>query len=150
MTRLVLTGEGLRGLSEPKVSGEALLCPDPISFLGGVDPETGRGIQQGHPLQGRSVAGKVLVFPTGCGSTVGSYVLVNLKRNGVAPAAIVNQETDVVVLIGAVLADIPLVHRFDADPLEKIPDGATVTVDARRGTVAVETDERAGATPSSS
>jgi predicted aconitase with swiveling domain len=93
--------------------GEALVSHEPIGFLGGVDPDTGVVIETGHPLEGQSVAGRVLVFPTGKGSTVGSYTLYRLARNNLAPAAIVNVEADPVVAVGAVIADIPMIDRVD-------------------------------------
>ncbi len=84
-----------------------------MGFLGGVDPDTGVVIEPGHPLEGQRVAGRVLVFPTGKGSTVGSYTLYRLARNGLAPAAIVNAEADPVVAVGAVISDIPMVDQVD-------------------------------------
>ncbi len=94
-------------------AGEALVSSAPIGFLGGVDPDTGIVIEAGHPLEGECVAGRVLVFPTGKGSTVGSYTLYRLAHNGVAPAAIVNAEADPVVAVGAIIAEIPMVDRVD-------------------------------------
>ncbi|MEM3953084.1 MAG: DUF126 domain-containing protein, partial [Nitrososphaerota archaeon] len=64
-----------RVIKKGKVRGEALRSTQPISFLGGVDPETGIVIEKGHELEGRSIAGKILVFPRGKGSTVSSYIL---------------------------------------------------------------------------
>jgi len=93
--------------------GEALVSPDPIGFLGGVDPDTGVVVESGHPLEGQCVAGRVLVFPTGKGSTVGSYTLYRLARNGLAPAAIINAEADPVVAVGAIIAEIPMVDQVD-------------------------------------
>ena len=93
--------------------GEALVSREPIGFLGGVDPDTGVVIEPGHPLEGQSVVGRVLVFPTGKGSTVGSYTLYRLARNGLAPAAIVNAEADPVIAVGAVIAGIPMVDQVD-------------------------------------
>lgn len=93
--------------------GEALVSPEPVGFLGGVDPDTGVVIEAGHPLAGRCVAGRVLVFPTGKGSTVGSYTLYRLARNGLAPAAIVNAQADPVVAVGAIIAEIPMVDQVD-------------------------------------
>ncbi|HOR19263.1 MAG TPA: DUF126 domain-containing protein, partial [Brevefilum sp.] len=55
--------------------GDALVSRMGISFYGGVDPDTGVITEEGHDLRGQSLAGKVLVFPTGKGSTVGSYIL---------------------------------------------------------------------------
>jgi predicted aconitase with swiveling domain len=96
-----------------QVTGEALVSPDPIGFLGGVDPDTGVIVEAGHPLEGRCVAGRVLVFPTGKGSTVGSYTLYRLARAHLAPAAIVNAEADPVIAGGAIISDIPMVDQVD-------------------------------------
>ncbi|MBE9470818.1 MAG: DUF126 domain-containing protein [Chloroflexi bacterium] len=93
--------------------GEALVSPEPIGFLGGVDPDTGVVVEPGHPLEGQCVAGRVLVCPTGKGSTVGSYTLYRLARNGLAPAAIINAEADPVVAVGAIIAEIPMVDQVD-------------------------------------
>jgi len=93
--------------------GEALVSSEPIGFLGGVDPDTGVVIEAGHPLEGQCVAGRVLVFPTGKGSTVGSYTLYRLARNGLGPAAIVNSEADPVVAVGAIIAEIPMVDQVE-------------------------------------
>ncbi|MEM3590194.1 MAG: DUF126 domain-containing protein, partial [Candidatus Bathyarchaeia archaeon] len=97
----VLRGRGaVPGFGE----GKALVSPEPISFLGGVDPRTGLVIERGHPLKGLSVAGKVLIFPRGKGSTVGSYIIYGLKRYGKAPAAMVNIETEPIIATGCALA----------------------------------------------
>jgi len=93
--------------------GEALVSSEPIGFLGGVDPATGIVIEAGHPLKGQCVAGHVLVFPTGKGSTVGSYTIYRLARSGLAPAAILNTEADPVVAVGAIIAEIPMVDQVD-------------------------------------
>jgi predicted aconitase with swiveling domain len=96
-----------------QAAGEALVSSEPIGFLGGVDPETGIVIETGHSLEGQSVAGRVLVFSTGKGSTVGSYTIYRLARAGLAPAAIVNAEADPVVAVGAIIAEIPMVDQVD-------------------------------------
>ena len=93
--------------------GEALVSSEPIGFFGGVDPDTGIVIETGHPLEGECVAGRVLVFPTGKGSTVGSYTLYRLARSRLAPAAIINAEADPVVAVGAIIAEIPMVDQVD-------------------------------------
>lgn len=106
--------------------GRALVSSEPIGFLGGVDPDTGVVVDPNHPLKGQSVAGRVLVFPTGKGSTVGSYTILRLARNGVAPAAMVNAESEPIVAVGAIIADIPMVDQV---PIQLIPDGAWVVVE---------------------
>jgi predicted aconitase with swiveling domain len=97
---------------------EALVTSMPISFYGGVDPNTGEVLEKGHELQGKSVKGKILVFPTGKGSTVGSYTLYRLKKNGVAPAGIINRECETVVAVGAIISEIPCVDKIDISKIE--------------------------------
>jgi len=106
--------------------GEALATMQPISFYGGVDPNTGIVIEKGHELQGKSVKGKVLVFPTGKGSTVGSYTLYRMKKNGTAPAGIVNRECETVVAVGAIISEIPCVDSVD---ISRIETGDTIHID---------------------
>jgi hypothetical protein len=123
-----------RTISPGKAEGEALVSKEPIGFYGGIDPKTGVVIEKGHELEGQNVKGKVLVFPQGKGSTVGSYVIYGLKKNGVAPAAIVNKETETIVATGVILAGIPCVDGIDID---KIKTGDKLVVDADRGTVEI-------------
>lgn len=117
-----------------RVEGEALVTSMGISFFGGVDPESGVVVEKGHELQGQAIAGKVLVFPTGKGSTVGSYTLYRLKANGHAPAAIVNAECETITAVGCIIAEIPCVDKI---ALDRIKTGARVVVDGERGTVEV-------------
>jgi predicted aconitase with swiveling domain len=97
-----------------------------------VDPETGVIVETGHPLKGASIAGRVLAFPYGKGSTVGSYVLYALSRNGHAPAAIVNTEAEAIIATGAIIGQIPMIDRISV-PLSRLKDGIPVTVDGDRG-----------------
>ncbi|MFA6364286.1 DUF126 domain-containing protein [Methanoregula sp.] len=126
-----------RSISRGRGSGRLLVSPAPISFLSGVDPETGVIVEKGHPLEGTSVAGTVLAFPYGKGSTVGSYVLYALTRNGHAPAAIVNAEAEPIIATGAIIGNIPMIDRPDI-PLDRFRNGICVTVDGDRGTMEYE------------
>ena len=121
-----------RRIYKGKVIGEVLLTTHDISFYGGCDPDTGEIVEKGHELEGKSVAGKILVFPTGKGSTVGSYVLYALSKAGKAPLAIINKETDPVVAVGSIISEIPTVDRIDIGKLE---NGQKVEVDADKGVV---------------
>ena len=112
--------------------GLALVSPAPIGFLGGVDPDTGIVLEPGHPLQGQSIAGKVLVFPTGKGSTVGSYTVLRLARSGCSPSAMINAESEAIVAVGAILAGIPMVDQID---IAEIHDGDWVIVEGNTITV---------------
>jgi predicted aconitase with swiveling domain len=115
--------------------GEALVSVEPVSFYGGVDPETGCVTEPGHCCCGEKVSGRVFVFPTGKGSTVGSYVIYRMKKLGTAPAAIVNVETEAIIATGCVISDIPLVDKLDRDPLETLRTGMRVRVNGDDGTV---------------
>jgi hypothetical protein len=131
---LPITG---RGISGGTGKGRLLVSPAPISFLSGVDPETGVIVETGHPLKGSCIAGRVLAFPYGKGSTVGSYVLYALGRNGHAPAAIVNTEAEAIIATGAIIANIPMIDRISV-PLAELNDAAMVTVNGEAGTLAYE------------
>jgi len=111
------------------VEGEALVSSEPIGFYGGVDAKTGIIIDRGHELEGKSIAGNILIFPCGKGSTVGSYVIYGLKKNGVAPKAIVNEETETIVATGVILAGIPCVDKIDLKQLN-VKTGDRLKVDA--------------------
>ena len=119
------------GLAE----GEALVSSQAISFFGGVDPDSGLVVERGHPLEGQSIAGKILVFPTGKGSTVGSYTLYRLKHNGKAPAAILNAECETITAVGCIIAEIPCIDYL---PLEELRSGMRLEVDGENGSVEVK------------
>jgi predicted aconitase with swiveling domain len=126
-----------RGISKGRAGGPLLVSPAPISFLGGVDPESGIIIEKGHPLQGTGIAGTVLAFPYGKGSTVGSYVLYALSRNRHAPAAIINTEAEAIIATGAIIGGIPMIDRIGL-PLDRMKNGTTVTVDGDLGEMVYE------------
>ncbi|WP_245611653.1 DUF126 domain-containing protein [Methanolacinia paynteri] len=126
-----------RGISGGKGTGELLVSGEAISFLSGVDPETGIVIESGHPLEGKSIGGKVLAFPHGKGSTVGSYIIYALRRNGKAPSAIINIEAETIIAVGAIIADIPMVDKPEK-PISGIPEGSVVTVNGDTGEIIVE------------
>ena len=121
-----------RMISPGKVEGEAIVSSEPIGFYGGIDAKTGIVIEKGHELEGKCVKDKILVFPYGKGSTVGSYVIYGLKMNGVAPKAIINKETETIVATGVILAGIPCIDKID---IENIKTGDRLKVDADKGIV---------------
>jgi len=127
----VRTLEG-RVIKEGTAKGEALVVRDAMGWLGCVDPVSGTVIEKGHPLEGLSLKGKVLVFKTGKGSTVGSYTIYALKKNGVAPAALVCKESEPIVAVGAIISDIPMVDLIDTDEFE---NGMMVTVQGSKVTI---------------
>ncbi|MDD3421058.1 MAG: DUF126 domain-containing protein [Methanocellales archaeon] len=129
-----------RTISRGIASGRALVTSKPISFLGGVDPLSGRIIEEGSELFSEIIANSVLVFPQGKGSTVGSYVLYQLMKNGVAPCAMINITSEAIVAVGAIISGIPLVDCLQTNPLDIIHDGDMVLVNGTEGYVEVIRD----------
>jgi len=123
-----------RGVVAGLCKGQALVSRKPISFLGGIDPNSGTIIEKNHDLKGKCIKDKILCFPYGHGSTVGSYVLYSLVRKGLGPKAIVNQVADPVVVVGAIIADIPMVDRID---IQQIKTHDKVEVDGDKGLVKI-------------
>jgi hypothetical protein len=126
---LSLTG---RTIFPGRAEGIALVTHQGISFFGGVDPDTGMVVERGHELEGQSIAGKILVFPTGKGSTVGSYTLYRLKHNGHAPAAILNRTCETITAVGCIIAEIPCLDQVD---IERLESGMWLDVNAGEGVV---------------
>ena len=127
-----------RAIAKGTAEGEAMVSKDAISFFGGVDPKTGIIIDKGHALEGKCIAGKVLVFPRGKGSTVGSYVLLQLKKNNCAPVAIINEEAEPIIAVGAIIAHIPMVDKLEGNAYSKIKNGMRVSVDGTKGTADIK------------
>jgi len=124
-----------RKIYKGTAEGEAIVTKDGISFYGGVDPDNGEVVEVGHELEGQSITGKVLVFPTGKGSTVGSYTMYRMKKSNTAPAAIVNKQIDTIVAVGCIISEIPCVDKID---IENIKTGQQVVVNGSDGIVEVK------------
>ncbi len=128
-------GDGVNGrvLADGEADGTALRLDEPLSLWGGVDPATGEIIDARHPQRGTSISGRVLVMPSARGSSSSSSVLAETVRAGCAPAAILLGEPDLILAVGAAVAEelygmrLPVLHLAAAD-LAAIPDGAVVTV----------------------
>jgi len=131
MQKIILRG---RWIVEGHRRGKALVSARPLSFLGGVDPKNGVVVDKTHDLFGRRVKDTILCFPHGHGSTVGSYVLYSLAKRKLAPSALVNETADPVIVVGAIIADIPMVDKVD---IRQISSGDVVEVDADKGIVTV-------------
>jgi len=126
-----------RPISHGSGEGRALISTQPISFLGSIDPFNGMIIESGHELDGECVTDRVLIFPFGIGSTVGSYVMYQLKKNTTAPVAIINRSTEPIVAVGAIISDIPLVDSTKPDVFKNINTGDRVRVNGTTGIVEI-------------
>ncbi|MCD6240315.1 DUF126 domain-containing protein [Candidatus Bathyarchaeota archaeon] len=129
-----------RVISRGEAYGEALVSKQPLSFFGGVDEKTGIVTMKGHELEGKCIKDKILIFPKGVGSTAGSWKIYSLSKNKVAPKAIINQETEPIIAVGAILAGIPLIDKLNIDPLKVISDGDLVRI-TPQGKVIVQKKE---------
>ncbi len=123
-----------RIISPGKCKGNAIVSREPIGFYGGVDINTGIIIEKNHPLEGKSIKDKILVFPCGKGSTVGSYVIYGLKKNSVSPIGIINEETETIVATGVILAGIPCIDKID---ISNIDNDDVILLDADKGIVEI-------------
>jgi len=126
-----------RGISEGIGKGKVIILKESFGFYGNVDQKTGVIIERGNPLEGVCIKDKVFVFPSGKGSTVGSYVIYALKKNLVAPAAIINLETETIVATGVILAGIPCVDKPEADIFKILKNGDIVEVDGTKGEIRI-------------
>ncbi len=134
MKKLVLKGRTVFGGS---VDGEALVTKQSWATFMAADIYTGEVTEHGHELRGKSVAGKILVFPTGKGSSGWSMGAQALRFAGKAPLALVIREVNTQIALGAVVMRVPAVCNLDEDPTEVIATGDWVKVDADKGIVEV-------------
>ena len=122
-------------ISEGVVAGEALISQDDIMFYL-IDPKTGVVLEKGHSLEGKSVSGKILIFPGGKGSSVvQADGLYQLTTHNNAPLAMIIQNPETVLVASAIIMEMPMVDRLDLKFYEQIHDGSRLRVDANQGVV---------------
>lgn len=126
-----------RQISKGKITGDAIVTKDPISFLGGVDPKTGIVIDKNNELFDKCITDKILVMPSGKGSTVGSYVIYQMAKNNTAPKAIFCQNAEPIIAIGAIISKIPMVDNPNVDIVATVSDNDNITVDADDATIVI-------------
>jgi len=118
-------------------SGPVLVLERPLSFWGGVDPETGRICDPRHPQYGEPVTGRVLLMARAVGSSSSSAIMLELVRNRVAPAAVVMGVVDAILALGV------LVGRelgYDTLPMLECP-GVDLADGRLRGSTALVQDD---------
>lgn len=124
-----------RKIASGIAEGEALVTGQAITFLGGVDPDTGIVIESGHEIEGQSVKDKILIFPRGKGSTVGVYTIYGMKKRGTAPAGMINIKSEQVIATGAIISEIPMLDSLKENPIKT---GDHIKLNADEGYVEVE------------
>ena len=124
-----------KNIAKGKAQGELIVSSEPISFLGGVDPETGEVIDPNHELKGEIIKDKILFIPGGKGSTVGSYVIFQMKKNNTAPKAIICIKAEPIIVTGAIMSNIPMVDS--PEDTEPLTTGTMVEVEGDAGIIKV-------------
>lgn len=117
------------------VKGYLVVSNQPLSFWGGFNPKTGEIIDRRHDLSGETIAGKIFAFPSGCGSSTTSTVLLEAARCLNNPTGIINIETEPILVIGAIVAKafysctIPIL-TVSASLFEQLRTGDQIILDA--------------------
>jgi uncharacterized protein len=124
-------------VSNGKAEGEAIVLKVPFSFLGELDPNTGKLASPLHEQFGQDLRGKVLVTTTGKGSSMGPIISWYGMKEGNNPAAIICLQAEAILASSAITAGIPMVDKFDRNPFEYIQSGDQVKVDATNGIVEI-------------
>lgn len=126
-----------RKISRGRTKGPVIISKDSLSFLGGVNPDTGLVMDKDHDLYGKSISGKILIIPGGKGSTVGSYVIYQMAKNRTAPLAIIARVAEPIIATGAIMAGIPMVDQPEVDLYSILKEGDVIQVDAEQGLIQI-------------
>ena len=119
------------------VEGEVLVTKDLVAFWGGADWETGEIVEVGHEARGKTVAGKIFVFPIGKGGAGETFGYYYIARNGKGPKALLCNRPMGQTVAGALLTSTPMIYGFDKDIVEALNTGDIVRVDTEKGEVEV-------------
>lgn len=134
LNKIILTAHMINlGYAE----GEAIVSREPFSFIGKLNPITGKVPSPKHELFGQILTGKILVCPTGKGASGAPNVDWLAKKVGNIPKAIICSEAEPVIAAAAIIADILMLDRLEQDPLEVIKNGDYVKIDATKGMVEI-------------
>jgi predicted aconitase with swiveling domain len=114
-------------------SGSVLKLAEPLSLWGGLEPTTGEIIDRRHPQSGKIVSGRILVMPSGRGSSSASSILLEAVRLETTPAAIITAEVDGILALGAVVArelysSAPPLLVVSAEDYRRLNDGQQVNI----------------------
>ena len=141
MADITLKGRSAsRGIAE----GEAFLTHDALSFLSDISITGGVITSPQSKSRGQSVSDKILVFPTGRGSTADPYGFYMLKKAGKAPKGVVNIDANPTTVAGAIISNTPMVYKLDRNPFDVIETGDRVLVDGDRGIVIITKQAKGG------
>ena len=124
-------------ISEGKTEGPAIVSTDDVMFYL-INPDTGVVIEEGHSLEHKSIAHKIMIFPSGKGSSVvqadGLFQLMKHKNQ---PLGMIVEHPDTVLVTSAILFEVPMVDKVDPAFYETVKEGDTVVIDADAETVSI-------------
>lgn len=124
-------------ISEGIAEAEVIISKDDIMFYL-IEPETGKVIETAHDLEGKSIAQKILIFPSGKGSSVvQADGLYQLNQRGNAPKAMILEHPETVLVASAIIMKIPMVDKVDPDFYEIVQEGDRIRVDADNGVIEI-------------
>jgi predicted aconitase with swiveling domain len=126
-----------RSICDGLAEGEALVTKQGVSFLGGVDPETGFITEVDHELHGEKITDKILVLPSLKGSAGALWIIIRLAKNRKGPKAIIIPKADTILVGAVIMAGIPTVDSLPVDPFHTFKTGDVLKVDGKRGTVEI-------------
>jgi len=134
MMKIILKGRKvIGGLAE----GEAVVTRQPVSFLGGINPDSGLVVEKGHEIEGQCITNKIFVFPRGKGSTSGPYIIYALAKRKTGPSGMINIEAEPIIAVGASMGNIPVIDKVEKNPVEIIETGDYVKMDGDKGIVEI-------------
>lgn len=137
--KIILYGKKVVG---GKTGGQAIVTTEPLCFFPLMDRDTGIVTDTGHPLYGQSIKDKVLVYPTGKGSTGTTYAIYDMvAMRGTGPKALIMAQAEPISTIGAIMGEIPVMDSFEEDIFSIISNGDFVEIDSDNGVITVTKSE---------
>lgn len=134
MREIVISGRGaIKGIA----SGPAMVCSETIQGWSGINEETGKVIEKGHPAEGQTIKDVVLILSGGKGSNGWSSHFHAARLRGISPCALVFPKIDSRTGVAAVVCGVPTVVELEEDPFQIIENGDQVTVDGTKGTITI-------------
>lgn len=125
-------------ISEGRVEGRVIVSKDAVCYYL-IEPETGKVVERNHDLEGRNIAGKILVMPSGKGSSVvQADGLFKLAKYNKSPLAMIIEHADPVLVSSAIIFEVPMVHKVDPEFYKQIKDGDMIILDATNGFIEIK------------
>lgn len=121
-----------------EINGEVLITRSKVSFLGDIDINTGEIVGPDIDIKGENIKNKVLIFPEGRGSTVGSNVLYGLSKKGLAPKLIGTCRAEPITISGAIFGEVPMISNLTEDIFNHIRNRDRVKISSSNKEAYVE------------